>query len=228
MIGSLEGELPSLRVLALPGVWRPQRDARLLAQVLIQNQWARGATVLDMFTGTGILAIAAAKAGANQVTAVDLSRRALLTVKMNSALHSVRVKVTRGDMFSELPGRSFDVIVANPPYIPGAADMPSRGIARAWEGGHDGRLLIDRLCAEAPAHLRPGGRLLMVHSSMNGERLTLERLERAGLDAAVRLRYRGRLGRVSAGREQVLRERGLIRGDELEETLVIAAEKPPA
>lgn len=227
MSASLDEALPALRVRALPGVWPPQRDARLLAKVMIQNQWARGASVLDMFTGSGVLAITAAKEGAGEVMAVDLSRKALLTVKINAAVHSARVKTARSDMFSALGDRSFDLVLANPPYIPGPAEVPSRGIARAWEGGYDGRLLIDRLCQEAPAHLRPGGHLLIVHSSMNGEQLTLERLEQAGLSAAVRLRHQGRLGRVSAGREEILRARGLLTGD-IEETLVISAQKPAA
>lgn len=221
-----EGLRP-LRVRALAGVWRPHDDARLLAQTIVSLEWTRGASVLDMFTGTGVLAILAAKAGARDVTAVDLSRRALLTTKLNAARNQAQVKVVQGDMFAAVPGQLFDLILANPPYIPGPADLPRRGIQRAWEGGYDGRLLIDRLCDEASAHLRPGGRLLIVHSSLNGEELTLKRLESAGLNATVRLRHRGRLGRVSLQREELLRSRGLLGGqDPVEETLVISGEKP--
>jgi release factor glutamine methyltransferase len=221
--------LRPIRIRGLPGVWRPQYDARLLAEVLVSLQWARGASVLELFAGTGALAIVAARAGARRVTAVDLSRRALLSAKANAAINSEPVKVRRSDMFARLAGESFDLVLANPPYIPGSPDLPGHGIERAWEGGYDGRLLIDRFCEEAPGHLNPGGRLLIVHSSLNGEQLTLERLQRVGLRSQVRLRHTGRLGPVSLAREQMLRSRGLLtESDPIEETLVISGEKPRA
>lgn len=219
-------EVDPLRVRALPGVWPPHDDARLLAQVVLSTRWARGASVLDMFTGTGVLAILAARAGARSVTAVDVSRRALLSTRLNALVNRARVRTRRGDMFAPVAGESFDLILANPPYVPGPVDVPDRGLGRAWEGGYDGRLLIDRLCDEAPRHLRPGGRLLIVHSSLNDESLTRARLERAGLKAVVRLRHRGRLGRVTIEREEILRSRGLLtEPDPVEETLVISAER---
>ena len=118
--------------------------------------------------------------------------------------------------------RRFDAIVSNPPYVPASADeLPGRGPARAWDAGRDGRALLDRIVAEAPALLRPGGLLLLVQSSVSGVGATLERLRAAGLgDADVVERRRGPLGRLLASRAQELERRGLLREGEREEDLV--------
>ena len=55
-------------------------------------------------------------------------------------------------------------------------ELPARGLRRAWEGGRDGRAVLDRICAAAPDHLRPGGFVLLVHSSVNGLQQTVDRL----------------------------------------------------
>jgi release factor glutamine methyltransferase len=178
--------------------------------------------VLDPFTGSGILALAAARAGA-AATAVDVSRRAVACAALNARLNGVRVRALPGDLFAPVAGERFDLIVANPPYVPGAQDGPARGAARAWEGGADGRALIDRLCAEAPAHLTPGGELLIVHSEVCGERATLDRLAAAGLEAEVVERHRGPLGPLMEARRAELERRGLLApGAREEEVLVFA------
>jgi release factor glutamine methyltransferase len=161
--------------------------------------------------------------GARSVTAVDISRRALLSVRLNARRNNVRVRTLRGDMFTPVSGDSFDLIVANPPYVPGDEALPTRGIARAWEGGLDGRVLVDRLLTDAPRHLRPGGRLLVIHSSFTGERKTCDRLRSAGLKAEVLARHTGPLGPLGRARLDVLRDRGLLddRDGAEEEALVV-------
>jgi release factor glutamine methyltransferase len=196
----------------------------MLAQLVAESGLATGADVLDVFTGSGALALAAAASGARAVTAVDLSRRALLTVRLNARRNHLRVRTLRGDLFAPVEAESFDLIVANPPYYPGAETLPERGLARAWEGGPDGRLLVDRLCREAPAHLRAGGRLLMVHNTMIGERESLEALEAGGLQTQVLLRHRGPYGSVGKAAAALLRERGIDVPDE-EETVVISGQR---
>lgn len=225
MTATTSAALPGLRIAALPGVWPPHRDAWLLARAVLSRGYATGADVLDVFTGSGALAVSVATAGARSVTAIDISRRALLTVRLNAWRHGVRVQTLRGDVLAPVDGATFDLIVANPPYIPGPATLPSKGLARAWEGGADGRLLIDRLCHESPARLRPGGRLVIVHSSMNGEARTLELLHSHGLSAHVLERHRGRIGAVQASRIHLLRERSLLEAasGDYEDTVIISA-----
>ncbi len=183
-----------------------------------------GTRVLDPFTGSGIAAVAAARAGARAVSAVDVSRRAVACAWLNARLNGVRVRALRGDMFSPLRGERFDLIVANPPYLPGADDAEPRGAARAWEGGRDGRALLDRLCDEAGEHLTPEGELVLVQSSVCGLDATLERLERGGLQGEVIARSRGPLGPLLAARAERLERRGVLGpGQREEEVQVIRA-----
>jgi release factor glutamine methyltransferase len=216
-----------VRILTLPGVLRPPSDCWLLARVMREHELARGRTVLDVFTGTGALAVAAALDGARVVSAVDVSRRAVLNARLNARLNCVRVRALRGDLFAPVRGERFDLIVANPPYVPGASDtLPDRGAARAWEGGIDGRALLDRLCAEVGDHLTPGGALLVVHSSLAGERATLEGLRAAGLGAEVVARRRGPLGPIVAARAELLERRGALAPGQREEELVVVRASP--
>jgi len=170
-----------------------------------------------------VLAIAAARLGA-RATAVDVSRRSIVTVRLNALLNGVSraVRAVRGDLFEAVPGRSFDAIVSNPPYVPSAsADLPSRGPSRAWEGGPDGRVVLDRIIDEAPRRLRPGGRLLLVHSSLCGTEATLERLAAGGLEARVAQRRRGPLGPLMLARVDDLERRGVLDPGQREEEVVV-------
>ena len=212
-----------MRIVRLPGVFQPRSDTWLLAAHLRRRPQSRGA-VLDLCTGSGALAITAARAGARSATAVDVSRRALLTVRMNARLNGVRVRTRRGELLAAVPGERFDLIVANPPYVPSPdEDLPSRGTARHVDAGPDGRILMDRLIADAPAHLRPGGVLLLTHSSLNGEQETLDRMRDAGLEPAVLERRTGPLGPLMAARAPMLEARGRLEPGVREEDLLIVA-----
>src|SRR5947209_17071524 len=108
-----------MRLLPLPGVFQPPSDAWMLIRYLEQERLAEGRRVLDVCAGSGVLAIAAALAGASRATAVDISRRAVAAARLNARLNGVRVDAVRGDLFAPLRGRRFDLIVSNPPYLPG-------------------------------------------------------------------------------------------------------------
>lgn len=214
----------SVRIITLPGVFQPRSDARLLAAVMRAHGLAGGARVLELFAGSGAVALAAAREGAREVTAVDVSRRALLTAGINARRNGVRLRLRRGDLFAPVAGERFDLILANPPYVPSADDaLPQRGAARAWEGGGDGRALLDRLCAEVPAHLAPGGTLMVVQSSICGEQATLERLRAGGLRAARVAAARGPLGPLMRARAELLETRGLLAPGQREEQLLVLA-----
>ena len=212
-----------MRLLTPPGVFRPISDTWLLARALERERLEPGARVLDLCSGSGALAVHAALRGPREVTAVDVSRRAALTIRANAALNGVRVRVRRGDLLGAVAGERFDAIVSNPPYVPAPADeLPARGLARAWDAGRDGRALLDRICAQAAAHLRPGGRLLVVQSSLLGLEATERLLAEAGLEVDVVRRRRGPLGPLMAGRREHLEAHGLLApGQREEEVLVI-------
>ena len=176
-----------VRILSIPGVFRPWEDSALLAQALSAENFRPGAAVLDMCTGSGVLSIVAALAGAGTVTAVDVSQRALICTQMNALLHRVRIQTRRGDLFAALEdGALFDVIVSNPPWLPSTSEtLPEAGISRACLAGRNGRALIDRVCAAAPAHLRPGGFLLLVQASFCDVPRTVEALTAQGLNVEI-------------------------------------------
>lgn len=134
------------------------------------------------------------------------------------------VRVRRGDLVSAVPGRRFDLVITNPPYVPAPGVARPRGPARAWDAGRDGRLLIDRICDTAPTVLRPTGTLLMVHSHLCGVDATLARLRRAGLEAHVVDRALLPFGHVLRSRLAWLRGQGLTTDGAVEELVVIRAE----
>lgn len=217
-----------MRLITLPGVFRPHSDSLLLAEYL-REVVEPGATVADVCTGSGVLAVAAGCAGAAEVAAVDVSRRAVLTAWINARLNGVSIRARRGDLFAPLDGERFDLIVSNPPYVPAAGDeLPTRGRARAWDAGRDGRTLLDRICAQAPARLRPGGAVLVVHSSVCDADRTVAMLGRGGLVAEIVLRSRGPLGPLLLERRATLEQRGLLAPDaDEEEMVVIRGRRPP-
>jgi release factor glutamine methyltransferase len=217
-----------VRLVTLPGVFKPISDSRMLAGALRRETLPAGARVLDLCTGSGLLALTAALRGVRDVTAVDVSRRALLTVRLNARLNGVAIRTLRGSLFEPVAGEQFDAIVSNPPYVPAASDeLPTRGACRAWEAGRDGRALLDRILAEAPAHLAPGGRLLVVHSSILDFAATERALAAAGLTTEVAGRARGPLGPLMTANRELLEARGMLRpGEDEEEVHVIRARRP--
>ncbi len=127
--------------------------------------------ILDIGTGSGCLAVAVAKHHKTaQVTAVDISPEALAVASRNAAKHGVaeRVRFVQSELFASIPaGERFDFILSNPPYIP-QDDIPKLppGVRdyephQALDGGPDGFAVFDRLIAEAAAHLKPNGYLLI-------------------------------------------------------------------
>ncbi|MFE0251347.1 HemK2/MTQ2 family protein methyltransferase [Streptomyces sp. NPDC059010] len=210
-----------LRCWVAPGVYPPQTDTRLLGRAMRREGVTAETDVLDLGTGSGVLAVEAARLGGH-VTAVDISWRAIATAWLNALLNGQILRVRHGDLTAAVPGRRFDLVIANPPYVP--APEPPRGRARAWDAGTDGRLLIDRICDTAPALLRPTGTLLIVHSHLCGIGATLSRLTEAGLRARIVDRTRLPFGTVLRSRLGWLRAQGLTADGTTEELVVIRAE----
>jgi release factor glutamine methyltransferase len=216
-----------MKLVTLPGVFAPRSDSWMLAAA-IALEAPEGRSVLDLCCGSGVIGIAAARAGADPVTAVDVSRRAVLTAQLNARRNGVRVRGRRGRLFDPVGSERFDFIVSNPPYVPAPdGGIPTRGPERAWDAGTDGRVLLDEICALAPRHLRPGGAVLLVHSSLIGVEPTLEALAAGGLESSVIERHEGPLGPLMSERAAMLRERGLLdEGQETEEVVLIRAAAP--
>jgi release factor glutamine methyltransferase len=212
---------------APPGVYRPRSDTAFLAANL--PEISVGGTVLDLCTGTGALALEAARRGL-RVTAVDAGRRAVAAARLNARLNRLPLRVLRGDLFGPVGRERFDLVLANPPYLPTPPPARARRLrrrSRAWDAGPDGRDVLARICAGCADHLRPGGRLVLVQSSLAGVEATLAALARAGLEARVAAERAGRLGPIADERADYLEARGLLApGARGERLVVIAAARP--
>jgi release factor glutamine methyltransferase len=199
----------------------------MLAHQLRQELLHGGSRVLDLCTGSGFLAIVAAQSGAEHVTAVDISRRAILATHLNARLNGARITAVRGDLFGAVPAQRFDMIVSNPPYLVSEdARLPRRGARRAWDAGPSGRAFLDRICRNAHHHLTPGGVLLLVHSSLCSEQATIDALTGLGYEVRISMRHRGPLGERMRTRLEMLRRRGLVGEAAVEEIFVVRAQWP--
>ncbi|MEW6120566.1 MAG: 50S ribosomal protein L3 N(5)-glutamine methyltransferase [Pseudomonadota bacterium] len=125
--------------------------------------------VLDLCTGSGCLAILAALAFPNaRVDAVDLSKDALAVAAQNVADYGMeeRIALVESDLFAALKGRTYDVIVSNPPYVnaESVAALPPEYQAEpalALGSGEDGLDATRQILAATRAHLNPGGVLVV-------------------------------------------------------------------
>jgi release factor glutamine methyltransferase len=218
-----------MRLVPLPGVFQPPSDSWLVVEQIRKESFGEGWSALDLCTGSGVLAIAAARHGAARTVAVDVSLRSVAAVRLNALLNGVRVKSVRGDLFEPVRAEQFDLIVSNPPYLPTPPDgMSERGLTRAWDGGPDGRRVLDVICARVAAHLRPGGVVLIVHSAVCGEQQSLEALAAHGLRACVAHRQRGRFGPLMQARFAWMDQQGVLPESRLEDMLVVRGERPVA
>jgi release factor glutamine methyltransferase len=149
-------------------------------EVLAEHAWqflqarcragAASVSALDFGTGSGCLAVAIAHhALAAQVDALDLSAAALEVARQNASRHQLsnRIRFYEGDGFRALPPDSrYDLIAANPPYIPSreieelAPEVRDHDPRVALDGGPDGLDLVRRLAVEGAEFLKPAGQLL--------------------------------------------------------------------
>ncbi|MEA9589020.1 peptide chain release factor N(5)-glutamine methyltransferase [Xanthomonas sp. WHRI 10064A] len=149
----------------------PRADTEALVELALERlDQAPGRRVADLGTGSGAIALAiASERPQAQVIATDASAAALAIAQRNADSHRLSsVECRQGSWFGPLAGERFDLIASNPPYIAAGDPHLAQGDLRyepasALASGSDGLDDIRSIVADAPAHLRAGGWLLLEH-----------------------------------------------------------------
>lgn len=175
----------STREAAPPAALRPSEYTAALIQVLHERaDRVRGAAVLDMGCGSGVVLAAAAVLGARSVTGIDIEADAVASsAELLRAIDAdVQVCCLRSDLWRDVPPGRYDVVVANLPQFPLAAtDLPGR--LPTWSaGGRDGRLLLDPFLDGLVERLAPDGMAFLTHNAFIGIAASRDRLARHGLE----------------------------------------------
>jgi len=146
----------------------PRPETEHLVEAALQFLKAHpNARVLDVGTGSGAIAISVACETAQNVLASDLSQAALAIAERNRRTHNARVAFFAADLLDAVEAASIDLLLSNPPYVPGADAANMQQEVRDWEphlalfAGDTGFEIYRRLIAGATRVLRPGGRLIM-------------------------------------------------------------------
>lgn len=185
---------------------RPETE-RLVELALERVPEGAPARLLDLGTGSGAVALALARERPHaQVTATDCSAGALDVARRNAQDHGIaNVRFAQGDWFEPVAATGFDLIASNPPYIAAGDAHLARGDLRfepaaALASGGEGLDALRSIASGAPAHLRPGGWLLVEHGLEQGAAVR-DLFARAGLEAIETARDLEDRERVTLGRQ---------------------------
>jgi release factor glutamine methyltransferase len=154
-----------------PATLIPRAETERLIELALERvDTAPGRRIADLGTGSGAIALAlASERPQAQVLATDLSEAALAVAQANARTHRLdNVAFAHGAWLTPLAGQRFDLIASNPPYIAAGDPHLAQGDLRyepasALASGADGLDDIRQIAAAAPAHLLPGGWLLLEH-----------------------------------------------------------------
>ena len=145
---------------------RPETEHLVEAALLHLRDDPNG-RVLDLGTGSGAIAVTLALESGKQILASDVSLPALAVAKRNRDQYGASVEFFAGDLLDAVQPRSIDVLVSNPPYVPGADAANMQTEVREWEphialfAGDSGLEIYCRLIDAAATVVKPGGRLFM-------------------------------------------------------------------
>ncbi|VVC01014.1 putative S-adenosylmethionine-dependent methyltransferase [uncultured archaeon] len=155
----------TLQIEVDPTVYEPAEDSFLLATYAS----SLAGRILDIGTGSGIVALSAAYAGPrNEVIGVDINPAAVACAKKNAKLnHITNAEFRESDLFSGVSGQ-FDAILFNPPYLPTTREERLKAAQEnaAYDGGYSGMEVFYRFAGDVSRYLPSGGRVGVIATSL--------------------------------------------------------------
>ena len=199
-----EQEFMGLRFKVNSNVLIPRQDTETLVEQVLKIV-KPGMKVLDLCTGSGCVLISVLK-NAPELTGMgsDISKAALLVAKENAKLHEVDAEWVRSDLFDNIT-ETFDVIMANPPYIPTGEILSLMPEVRDFEpenaldGGADGLDFYRKIVGQVKDYLNPGGYVYMEIGYDQGEAVS-ELMRNAGFTEVEVIKDLARNDRVVKGK----------------------------
>lgn len=165
-------------------VYIPAEDSYLLADNL---EIKPNQSVLEIGTGSGIVAMYASRLSDN-ITATDINFDACELAAKNFEANGIEnIEILFGNLFEPVGSRKFDVILFNTPYLPTEdGEVLDDTINYAFDGGLNGRKVIDVFLDEVPNHLNDGGIVQMIQSSLSDNEATLKKFDEMGFIAEIK------------------------------------------
>ncbi|MBR4435692.1 MAG: peptide chain release factor N(5)-glutamine methyltransferase [Clostridia bacterium] len=170
-----EWDFMGLTFAVSPDVLIPRQDTETLAEEAERLIAERGyKTLLDICTGSGCIGVSLQRRTGIRATLSDISEKALAVARDNAERLGADCETVKSDLFEAFGGRKFDLITANPPYIPSEivktlSDEVKKEPLLALDGGEDGLDLYRRIGQSFAEHLNEGGALLMEIGFDQGE-----------------------------------------------------------
>lgn len=163
-------------------VYPPAEDTFLLIDNLLIEE---NDEVLEIGVGSGLVSISASF-NCKHVTATDINKYAIKCAENNVKLNKrSNITIKESDLFENVDGK-YDLILFNTPYLPVIEqEHVDDDYSKAWDGGEDGREVIDKFIRKAPEFLKDDGKIQLVQSSLSNNEKTLEMFKELGLNAEI-------------------------------------------
>ncbi len=169
--GKIELDIPE-------NVYYPQEDSLLIAK-MVEIADLTGKKCLDMGCGSGLLSILMAKKGAI-VTCADINRDAIKSTMENASRNGVKIEALDSNLFEKIDGK-FYLIVFNPPYL----SVDDKYKDSTFDGGQSGRDVIERFLKDAKSYLVKEGKIILLISSLTGEKEVIDFAKKCSYKAQV-------------------------------------------
>lgn len=193
-----------LKIELFPHVYKPQTDTFFLIDFALPKPED---IALELCAGCGIISLHLSPV-AKKVYATDFNPYAVANAKHNAKINGIwNIQIQQGDLYESVKDQRFDLIVANPPYVPTPPNWETQDIIEtAFNAGEDGRIIIDRIIQGLPNHITSNGRFIMVQSSLADIEKTRTQLQTLNFHTRVIAEKWLPLGPVSRGRYHWLKQ----------------------